>query len=147
MQELNIKYTCPCVTDPYVYIKWINSRGAWDYYRFGFNQGLNASIKNDVSVVRFVQNWETSDTIEDNISKSSIRQLAVGADNISADAAYTLQWAKKSIKVMMLVNTNPIKWQTVIVKDGDTDVIQTRKDRSNSVRFNLLLPSDNIQTQ
>ncbi len=104
-------------------------------------------MSNDVSVVRFVQNWETSDTIEDNISKSSIRQLAVGADGISADEAYTLQWAKKSIKAMMLVNSNPVKWRTVIIQDGDTDVIQTRKDRSNKVRFTLLLPSDNIQTQ
>lgn len=146
MQDLFMKYKCSCET-PFVYIKWLNSRGAWDYYKFEYNQTLNAAVTKDTAVVRYVDNWETSDTIEDVISKSSIKQLVVGADNISEDEAKALQWAKKSVKVQMLVNTNPVKWVTVIVQDGETDRFQTRKPNSNNVRFTLFLPSDNLQTQ
>lgn len=146
MQPMTIRTVCACETDLYVYIKWVNSRGSWDYYRFGYNQFLNASISNDVAVKRFVLNWSNDDTIEDVIAKSSIRTLRVGATLIDKDTANALQWARKSVKAMMLVNTNPVKWQTVIIKAGDTDVIQSRK-RNSDVSFELLLPSDNIAQQ
>lgn len=145
MQDLIIRTECPC-DEPYVYIKWVNSYGGWDYYRFGFNQFLNANISNDQAVKRFVTNWTTDDTIEEVINKSSIRSLKVGANNIPQDDANALQWARKSVKAMMLTNTNPVTWQTVIIKDGSTDTIQTRKKRSD-VNFELLLVSDNIQIQ
>lgn len=143
---LIIKSVCPCETEPYVYIKWINSKGAWDYYKFGFNQELNANISNDFTARRFVLDWQNGDTIEDNVSKSSIPSIKVGADNVDQDTANVLQWARKSIKVMMLTGLNPIKWQTVIVKDGSTDGIQTRK-KTSSVGFELVLRNDNLQNQ
>lgn len=145
MQDIYIRLKCPC-PEPYIYIKWVNSLGAWDYYYFGFNQFLNANISNDQSVKRFVLNWSSDDTIEDNISKSSIRSLRVGASQINSDDANALQWARKSIKAQMLVNTNPIKWQTVIIKDGSTDIIQSRK-KTSDIAFELLLVSDNLQNQ
>lgn len=145
MHPLTIRTICKC-SEPYVYLKWVNSLGAWDYYYFGYNQTLSANISNDQSVKRFVLNWENDDTIEDNISKSSVSSLVVGADGISDDDAQALQWARKSIKAMMLVSTNPVKWRTVIIKDGTTNVIQSRK-RISSVQMELLLPSDNIQNQ
>lgn len=145
MQDMIIRTECPC-DEPYAYIKWVNSYGGWDYYRFGFNQFLNADISNDQAVKRFVENWSKDDTIEEIINKSSIPSLKVGANNVPKDDADALQWARKSIKVMMLVNTNPVRWESVIIKDGSTDTIQTRKKRSD-VNFELLLHSDNIQTQ
>lgn len=145
MQPITIRHECPC-DDPYVYLKWVNSKGGWDYYRFGFNQMLNATITNDQAVTKFIQNWANDDTLQDNINKSSAPGLSIGASQVDNDTAYTLQWARKSIRAMMLVSTNPIKWQTVIVKDGDTDIIQTRK-KLNDINFKLVLRNDNIQNQ
>lgn len=144
-QTLPIRYICPC-DDPYIYLKWLNSKGGWDYYRFGFNQQEQANVSNDQAVKRFVFDWANDDTLEDVINKSAITSITVGADNIDKDAANVLQWARKSIHAMILVNKNPIKWHTVVIRDGDTSPIQSRKLKAN-VSLQLLLPSTNIQQQ
>lgn len=143
MQPLTIKYQCTC-DDPYVYLKWINKLGGWDYWRFGYNQGLSDTTANSQQVENFVRDWENDQTIEDIISKQANGKLTLVAGQLSLPELEGLSWIAKSRRVQMLVSTNPVKWQTVIIPDGDFSKGETRKGLGN-VKLSITLPSYNLQ--
>jgi hypothetical protein len=143
-QRINVRISC---SDPYVYLKWINSRGAWDYWRFGYEQVANRSVSGSQQISRNVLDWENNDTIEDIISRSANRKVNVVSGQIDIKGKEALSWLNNSIKVQMLTrNANPYQWKTVIIPDGDSSPYNTRK-RLMDVRVSLILPATNIQQQ
>lgn len=143
MQDQLIKYQCTC-DDPYVYLKWINSRGGWDYWRFGFNQDLSNSTTNSEQINRFISNWETDQTMGDYISRQSVPKMSLVAGQLTLSELNSLSWLSNSRRVQMLTSVNPIKWQTVLVPDGDFSRGSTRSGIGN-VKLSITLPSYNIQ--
>jgi hypothetical protein len=146
MQDQYFKLDCPCDNDPYVYVKWINKLGAWDYWRFGYNQTTSAIVSGSQQITRYVQDWERDQTINDFISRKGNRKLALVCGNLEAQEYDALMWMCSSIKVQIMTGVNPIRWQTVIIADGDVAGIQTRKGKGN-FKVTIMLPDLNIQGQ
>jgi len=143
MQDLPIQLECPC-EDPYVYIKWINKLGAWDYWRFGYNQGISNITSGSDQVERFVNDWQNDQTIEDFISRKSNDKLTLVAGQLNLQQLEALSWMGHSRRVQMLVSKNPVKWQTVIIPDGDFSKGST-KSKIGNVKLSITLPALNGQ--
>jgi hypothetical protein len=143
-QPLTIKINRQC-TDPYVYIKWLNTLGGWDYWRFGHDQVASLATTSDIEIDRNVFDWENSETIADTIKKSAVKKISFGA-NISDVKLSGLLGLATSTHVMMMSNLNPLKWQTVILQAGTFDIKRT-KLRGAELKFTISLPQINIQQQ
>ncbi|RFZ85694.1 hypothetical protein DYU05_08885 [Mucilaginibacter terrenus] len=134
------------VDDSVVYLRWIGLSGSWNYYRFVFNQEVTLDVQNAVIIKNFVHDWENQQGIEEVISKSAGQKMKVVAEDLSVADIKGLQSIKYSPKVQMLVNRNPVKWQTVVINTATYSEYETRNGRAPfSVTFNL--PAINIQTQ
>jgi hypothetical protein len=134
------------VDDQSVYLRWIGLTGSWNYYRFVYNQELTLDVQNAVIVKNHVLDWANQDAIEDVISKSAGMKMKVMAEDLSVADIKGLQSIKYSPKVQMLINKNPVKWQTVVLNTATFAEYETRNGQAPfSVTFNL--PALNIQTQ
>lgn len=145
MQDLTIKLNCACDSE-FIYLKWINKLGAWDYWRFGHNQTKSETTSGSQMVNRYVLDWQNQQTIEDFISRNGTKKLVLVAGNLEAQEMEAIMWMQNSIKVQMMVSSNPVKWQTVIIPDGDIAGYETRKGTGN-VKVQISLPGINIQRQ
>lgn len=145
-QTLRVDVSFPCDKDPYVYLKWINKLGGWSYWRFGYRQDISVDTSNDTQIRRSVFDYENDDTILDIVKKSAKRKIQFGADGINTDFVPLLESLATSVKVMLLVSSDPIKWQTVILSTGSFGIYQTRSNKF-QVQFTVSLPDINIQGQ
>lgn len=143
-KPLIIQTLKPC-SDPYIYLKWINTLGGWDYYRFGHDQLFQLTTSDLVSIDRNVFDWENDNTIADTIKKSGINRITFGG-TVPSNKVSGLKGIQTSIKVMMLVNLNPYKWHTVTINTGTFDVKRSRGAFS-EFKFTISLPEINIQSQ
>lgn len=129
-----------------VYLRWIGLSGSWNYFRFVFNQEISLDVQNAVIIKNFVSDWEHQDGIEEVIAKSAGQKIKVMAEDLSVADIKGLQSIKYSPKVQMLVNKNPVKWQTIVINTATYSEYETRNGQAPfSVTFNL--PSINIQSQ
>lgn len=129
-----------------VYLRWIGLTGSWNYYRFTYNQDISLDVQNATIIKNYVLDWENQDGIEEVIGKSAGQKMKVYAEDISVADIKGLQSIKYSPKVQMLVNKNPVKWQTVVLNTATFSEYETLNGFAPfSVTFNL--PSINIQTQ
>lgn len=129
-----------------VYLRWIGLSGAWNYYRFTYNQEISLDVQNATIIKNFISDWENQQGIEEVISKSAGQKMKVMAEDLSVADIKGLQSIKYSPKVQMLVNKNPVKWQTVVLNTATFSEYETLNGQAPfSVTFNL--PSINIQTQ
>jgi hypothetical protein len=129
-----------------VYLRWIGLTGSWNYYRFVFNQEISLDVQDAVIIKNFVSDWENQEGIEEVISKSAGQKIKVMAEDLSVADIKGLQSIKYSPKVQMLVNPNPVKWQTIVINSATFSEYETQYGQyAFSVTFNL--PSINIQTQ
>lgn len=129
-----------------VYLRWIGLSGSWNYYRFIYNQEVSLDVQNATIIKNFVSDWENQDSIEEVIGKSAGQKIKVMAEDLSVDDIKGLQSIKYSPKVQMLVNKNPVKWQTIVINTATYSEYETLNGQAPfSVTFNL--PSINIQTQ
>lgn len=135
----------PCTNDPFVYLKWMNHLGAWDYYRFGYNQSINNDVSNEQTISRPVTNWLNQEAITEVIKKSAVGKITLGAEGVSSDDLKALDWLRQGIKAQMLISSNPVKWQTVIVQPSNNER-ETRKS-TGSFKITIQLPETNIQNQ
>jgi hypothetical protein len=134
------------VDEQSVYLRWIGLNGSWNYYRFVFNQEISLDVQNAVIIKNYVSDWENQDGIEEVIGKSAGQKMKVMAEDLSIADIKGLQSIKYSPKVQMLVNRNPVKWQTVVLNTATFSEYETINGRAPfSVTFNL--PAINIQTQ
>ena len=134
------------VNDQSVYLRWIGLSGSWNYYRFVYNQELTLDVQNAVIVKNHILDWANQDATEDVISKSAGMKMKVVAEDLSVADIKGLQSIKYSPKVQMLVNKNPVKWQTVVLNTATFAEYETRNGQAPfSVTFNM--PALNIQTQ
>lgn len=145
-KPLLVRVNKPCDSDPYIYIKWINKLGGWDYYRFGFNQDYGINTKNDTLVKRNIFDYKSDSAAIDIIKKSANKSITFGASGISKDDSIGIEGMAESINVMMLVNTNPWQWLTVELNTGSFNVYKTRGNLFD-VKFSISLPDINIQRQ
>lgn len=143
-QPLTIKINKQC-NDPYVYIKWLNTLGGWDYWRFGHDQIKSISTSDEINVDRNVFDWENDDTIADIIKKNAIEKISFGA-TVPTIKLKGLKGMHESIKIQVLVNTNPYKWQTVTLSTGSFETKRTKNEFS-ELKFTLNYPERNIQRQ
>jgi hypothetical protein len=134
------------IDDNSVYLRWIGLSGSWNYYRFIFNQEISLDVQNAVIIKNYVTDWENQQGIEDVISKSAGQKMKVVAEDLSVADIKGLQSIKYSPKVQLLVNKNPVKWQTVVINTATYSEYETRNGQAPfSVTFNM--PAINIQTQ
>jgi hypothetical protein len=132
--------------DNSVYLRWIGLSGSWNYYRFVYNQEISLDVQNATIIKNHVTDWEHQESIEEVISKSAGQKMKVMAEDLSVNDIKGLQSIKYSPKVQMLVNKNPVKWQTVVLNTATFNEYETRNGQAPfSVTFNL--PSINIQSQ
>lgn len=143
-QPLTIKINQQC-NDPYVYIKWLNTLGGWDYWRFGKDQLLSISTSSGIEIDRNVFDWGNDETIADTISKNAFNRISFGA-NVSDEKIEGLNGLNKSTKIQMLTSLSPLKWQTVKLANGTFEIKRT-KNRTAEFRFTVTLPQINIQQQ
>lgn len=134
------------VDEQSVYLRWIGLSGCWNYYRFVYNQEISLDVQNAVIIKNYVSDWAGQDGIEEVIGKSAGQKMKVMAEDISVADIKGLQSIKYSPKVQMLVNKNPVKWQTVVLNTATFSEYDTLNGQAPfSVTFNM--PSINIQTQ
>jgi len=134
------------VDDHSVYLRWIGLSGSWNYYRFVYNQEVSLDVQNATIIKNFVSDWQNQDGIEEVIGKSAGQKIKVMAEDLSVADIKGLQSIKYSPKVQMLVNKNPVKWQTIVINTATYSEYETQYGQAPfSVTFNL--PSINIQTQ
>lgn len=134
------------VDDQSVYLRWIGLSGSWNYYRFVYNQEITLDVQNAVIIKNHIIDWAGQDAMEDVISKSAGMKMKVMAEDLSVADIKGLQSIKYSPKVQMLLNKNPVKWQTVVLNTATFAEYETRNGQAPfSVTFNL--PALNIQTQ
>lgn len=134
------------VDDRSVYLRWIGLSGSWNYYRFVFNQELSLDVQNATIIKNYVHDWENQQGIEEVISKTAGQKMKVMAEDLSIADIKGLQSVKYSPKVQMLVNKNPVKWQTIVINTATFSEYETRNGQAPfSITFNM--PSINIQTQ
>lgn len=143
-QPLTIKINQQC-NDPYIYIKWLNTLGGWDYWRFGYDQVLSISTSNGIDIDRNVFDWENDETIAETISKNSVNRISFGAI-VGLNKIKGLTGLHNSTKIQMLTSLNPYKWQTVTLAVGQFDIRRT-KNNTAELRFSINLPQTNIQQQ
>nr|WP_294947868.1 hypothetical protein [uncultured Mucilaginibacter sp.] len=129
-----------------VYLRWIGLSGSWNYYRFVFNQEMSLDVQNAVIIKNYVSDWENQQGIEEVISKTAGQKVKVMAEDLSVADIKGLQSIKYSPKVQMLVNKNPVKWQTIVINTATYSEYETRNGQAPfSITFNM--PAINIQTQ
>ncbi|RYY36801.1 MAG: hypothetical protein EOP46_05070 [Sphingobacteriaceae bacterium] len=134
------------VDDNSVYLRWIGLNGAWNYYRFVYNQEVSLDIQNTVIIKNHVTDWENQQGIEEVISKNAGQKVKVIAEDLSVNDIKGLQSVKYSPKVQLLVNKSPVKWQTVVVNSATFSEYETRNGQAPfSITFNL--PAINVQSQ
>jgi hypothetical protein len=134
------------VDEQSVYLRWIGLTGCWNYYRFVYNQEVTLDVQNAVIIKNYVSDWENQDSIEEVIGKSAGQKIKVVAEDLSVADIKGLQSIKYSPKVQMLVNKNPVKWQTIVLNTATFIEYETLNGQAPfSVMFNL--PGINIQTQ
>lgn len=132
--------------DNSVYLRWIGLSGAWNYFRFVYNQEITLDVQNATIIKNYVTDWANQQGIEEVISKTAGQKMKVMAEDLSVNDIKGLQSIKYSPKVQMLVNKNPVKWQTVVLNTATFSEYETINGTAPfSVTFNL--PSINIQTQ
>ncbi|MGZ3755502.1 MAG: hypothetical protein ACXVAY_00865 [Mucilaginibacter sp.] len=129
-----------------VYLRWIGLTGSWNYFRFIYNQEISLDVQNATIIKNYVFDWENQDAIEEVIGKSAGQKVKVMAEDLSVADIKGLQSIKYSPKVQMLINKNPVKWQTIVLNTATFSEYETLNGTAPfSVTFNL--PSINIQTQ
>jgi len=129
-----------------VYLRWIGLSGSWEYYRFVYNQEISLDVQNATIIKNFVSDWENQDSIEEVIAKDAGQKMKVMAEDLSVNDIKGLQSIKYSPKVQMLVNKNPVKWQTIVINTATYSEYETMNGQAPfSITFNM--PSINIQTQ
>lgn len=141
-----VRTITPCDNDPYVYLKWINNLGGWDYFRFGFNQAISMQARNDTVIKRNVFDWATDQTINDVVKKAANKKNTFGVNDLEWEQVAGLEQIATSPRVQLLVRENPIYWQTVIITPGSFNLYETRKGRGN-LTFTAELVDINIQRQ
>lgn len=135
----------PC-SDPFVYLKWINGHGAWDYFRFGYNQVMGGEVENTVIASRNIGSWETSRGSLFVAQKTAARKIDLFAGGLNRDQAEAINSLSFSPKVEMLISSDPERWISAIVSDGSLNAYNTRSGQSN-VKITISLPGVNIQRQ
>jgi hypothetical protein len=129
-----------------VYLRWIGLSGSWNYYRFVYNQEISLDVQNATIVKNYVTDWENQQGIEEVIAKDASQKMKVMAEDLSVSDIKGLQSIKYSPKVQMLINKNPVKWQTVVINTATYSEYETLNGQAPfSITFNM--PSINIQTQ
>jgi hypothetical protein len=134
------------VDDRSVYLRWIGLSGSWNYYRFVYNQEISLDVQNATIIKNYVSDWENQDSIEEVIEKDAGQKMKVMAEDLSLNDIKGLQSIKYSPKVQMLINKNPVKWQTIVINTATYSEYDTMNGQAPfSITFNM--PSINIQTQ
>jgi hypothetical protein len=129
-----------------VYMRWIGLTGSWNYYRFNYNQEISLDVQNATIIKNYVQDWQNQEGIEEVISKDAGQKIKLMAEDLSVADIKGLQSIKYSPKVQILLNANPVQWQTVILNTATFSEYDTINGQAPfSITFNQ--PSINIQTQ
>lgn len=134
------------VDDRSVYMRWIGLSGSWNYYRFVYNQEVSLDVQNATIIKNYVSDWENQQGIEEVIYKEAGQKMKLMAEDLSVSDIKGLQSIKYSPKVQMLVNSNPVKWQTIVINTATFAEYETMNGQAPfSITFNM--PSINIQAQ
>src|SRR6202000_2858381 len=92
-----------------VYLRWIGLTGAWNYFRFIYNQEISLDVQNATIIKNFVTDWENQDGVEEVISKDAGQKMKLMAEDLSVADIKGLQSIKYSPKVQMMLNASPVK--------------------------------------
>lgn len=143
-QPIIVKVNKAC-NDPFIYLKWLNTLGGWDYFRFGHDQILSLNTSDGISVDRNVFDWANNETIADTITKNAVKRISFGA-TVSDKKLDGLLGLHKSTHIMLQVGFNPIKFHTVTLGVGSFEIKRTRTGTA-EFKLQITLPQINIQRQ
>src|SRR6202007_504566 len=120
-----------------VYLRWLGLTGSWNYYRFVYNQEISLDVQNATIIKNYVSDWENQQGIEEVIAKDAGQKMKVTAEDLSVNDIKGLQSIKYSPKVQMLVNKNPVKWQTIVINTATYSEYETINGQAPfSITFN-----------
>lgn len=140
-----------CVNNP-VYVRWIGSRGGWNYWLFGSNQVLSLVVGNVVTVTRRIGNLSSAQTMRDRIGATSIPTITLGSPMVTREKLWGDGTFRRGLSSMLTSPRVQIwipdrsSWITALVKPGTFRVIETREAGSD-IEMELELPELTIQTQ
>jgi hypothetical protein len=133
-----------------IYLAWLNTLGYFDYWLFHTKQLISYDIDGEI-IVRDVEDLEIDTTIQDYISRNAVKSVVIGANDLILNDIEGLKGLLYSIRVQVLTNPDDwvvdgCKWQTVIVKSGSFNLIETNQSKF-SIELEIMYPQINIQSQ
>jgi hypothetical protein len=134
----------PCNGLPYEYLKWIGPTGGWMYYMFTKNQLHEMATKNPVITEKYIFDYATADSTQQQISIDAQKAITLGVNDVSTDEAEGLSTILYSPKVYRLVNKDLNTWQSVIVDTKSQKMYQTYGGLGD-FEIKILLPEINTQ--
>lgn len=123
---------------------WLNSLGSWETYCFEDVNGVfetELKTRIEAEYERYVEDLETDTNSTGITTKTVERSLKLGADNIDTDIYVGLLDLFTSPAAFMLVNEEPITWQSVRVSPGSIQY----SEYEHSLELTLELPGLFIQ--
>jgi hypothetical protein len=123
---------------------WINSLGGWEHFCF---EDINGTFETEIKTrieseyERYVEQLDTDTNFTGITTKEIERSIKLGADAIDPDIFVGLLDLFTSPAVFMLVNEDPITWQSVRVSAGSVRY----SDLEKNLEFTLELPNMFIQ--
>lgn len=150
-EKLRVDVDQECHENP-VYVRWIGSRGGWNFWLFTTNQLLSVIVGDVTTYTPRIQDLATAQTMEDRIGSRNVPTITVGAnfvprDKLWGDGRYRrgLSSILTSPRVQVWIPERS-NWLTVQVKTGSFRIVETRESGS-SIELELSLPDVVTQTQ
>jgi len=140
-----------CIPRNPLYLKWVGTNGAWNYWLFSVNQIKGMNVTSGGLFSKYIEDLALQDSDSKFITKNAVPEMLLGAEGLDDDDILGLTTLLYSPQVMMLMNpttwsVNGEVWQMVKVVPAK---FKTEETRSNvhSIELTIQLIEINIQSQ
>lgn len=131
-----------CKPNP-VYLVWIGL-GCWNNWLFSGTQTIGDDVESTGTFAPYVEDIETATQRQEQLSKSSIQKVVLGAEGLTLQQVNGIRTLLRSVKVYeMFTDGSKIG---VLVEDGSFQVIETRESK-HSIELTISYPEKYNQHQ
>jgi hypothetical protein len=132
-----------------VWLKWLNTKGGYDYWLFEQRQYITPQAKSLGEFSRYYDDISTQDNTSELLGKEAGDSMQIGCSGVDYNDWLGLKTLFNSKNVQMLINPDTwiddgAKWMTVIVEPGKMPTIRNDKTM-HFVEMILQLPKINLQ--
>ena len=130
-------------------LQWLNTLGGWEHWSFTAFKTYGWEV-DDVETIEkdIFQNWDTDfiagKTESQDISVKANQTIAVRSQDLTKQQINAISKIKFSIQVNDETDTTQI--QTVLIDRGSIEY-RTDNDKRHTIEFDIIYPSQQIQTQ